>query len=1718
MESRTSEGMLAAARCIGRHLLLSSIISPTHIADSNALSVAEKFDGVCLVVNTSEANPTLTESDYVFINKVVLDMVQESFDVHTQAISGKLPTAKVTELNARLRSTASKFAQLIRASAQLPLLVSTFHSLIKKSLNYFTQPSSWEDQADEDDGAYTFSFDADDMVAPMSSQDVESNTSTPSSSPVVFPISVLCSALISIFTSDAWIEHQQAWLSSQFTYIVTSLASMIPNTCMSGRLTMMRGVVDALFAVYGHEQKLDAAIQMWSNVRSLDNGPVHEVGKLMLVCNIAATIFSSECETKYEEEFWTIVMQGLKNTRSSTQRKKAVFVLKLWLANIHEGESLPSSSSTPSYPLMHSGTPLNEIDVRNTKIWWDMFILIIETIEEKQIHIITPVMQKLYLLTQRVADGVSPVPFQWLEVIFTFMFQHERVRVRLLGLTVFCSLSFSRGDRLPNQVFLFGDVLSCLGQLTLYKPSNSEEEDAKSPRPGALFKPFFLSYFNTVEKDGVEAVATAKQHFIKGIAHQVKNTAPILLLMEVMMEWPVHDNVFDKKTLSALLTSARTSKTAQEPGLRSATATATLRVIMHNIISAASGGIEYLKEIGAMFAIADYSDTFTFADEFWKLVSSWWITLASTVYSGNHQAMEAILTDFITPVPSPSSSSSTSAPSVPSKEHCFTVTIMLLLLVNNAEDAKYLCSLLSGHAANMATRTHMHRQTKARVLLLLSSVVEAIVVTRQGELRGDSNMSIIFQEQRPSQTALAASMEKIVQAMIRDIQSSIVSYITTMWSEPCVVVMFSVDCFMAEANVFLITSKFSSMREVAGFDELEKKAWTWMKNGSDMQRVLGACILSCTPTLHHMSSDVALLETVVSAVLDVKVPARALSDEENKQIHAIVKMQTKAKLPLPEIRQFFLFFSWAAVSHMIHTYIYSASHPHLSYFHPYILYSSTESIASRILPRSFVSKMLSYARLSIDGVYLEDAASIITVAALCVQHSGVTNTTDEDRQVVNQVRDLGRISLDFLVSESARHGVSLGFNVLHSVSSLFLNYAVMNLCIVDDTMTTFVIENAMRVHKLAKGECGIERRGILLPVAMWLTRYFSNQFTQKNVNENVVTLFASFLPLMIELTVYGSNPETGLHTALNMLRYTCAKGWCTVPLPPHLCSYLESRVMRTVMTTFFISLPPAIVPIILAQSLQAEQQTYDDMEASLNYHANTEYHKRRFRIMQLLVTLSNLCPFGDSVDSITSKVKEVVGKSGRDLLKELSDKCLERTNTERLLSIRYMCEWVLMISVARGIITFDSLTPTLNDDDVRPGYVCSVLTVGWRLVATAKIYDEAWVNLAEHLMEYALPTSLSLYTTCKLYGAATFFFLYEFLEKTLPTHEKIAPLLADKMRQRAMRMLSQHELKKHVDKLQADFLFSTFHPTMEWCSDFMYDSCPRMYQLRLDERVPPSLFNAIMTKSVTGLHQPQIDNGVAIGAIGGRSFLESERQCVKDAFVGTRSKTEVVKDRDEDNEDASNDVLKPLPPVGEGVDAVTIGGDVQKKIDTFALLASADAIGNENETFSARHTGRIRSDLIVVASLVALPTNLGGLCRTCEIFNVNTLTIPHERITHAKDFTALSVSSERWQNVEVVAPDAVIDYCKKKKAEGYAIVGIEQTAESKPLQHFVFEKKTVLVLGDEAKGIPADILNVMDMTVEIPQRGFIRSLNVHVSGSLVIYKYFEQQLHAEATQ
>lgn len=106
------------------------------------------------------------------------------------------------------------------------------------------------------------------------------------------------------------------------------------------------------------------------------------------------------------------------------------------------------------------------------------------------------------------------------------------------------------------------------------------------------------------------------------------------------------------------------------------------------------------------------------------------------------------------------------------------------------------------------------------------------------------------------------------------------------------------------------------------------------------------------------------------------------------------------------------------------------------------------------------------------------------------------------------------------------------------------------------------------------------------------------------------------------------------------------------------------------------------------------------------------------------------------------------------------------------------------------------------------------------------------------------------------------------------------------------------------------------------------------------------------------------------------------------------------------------------------------------------------------------------------ATLIDKIPNLGGLARTSEIMNASCLVINNRAVVETEEFRGVSVTSEKWLPVYEVREKELAAYLEFQKSNGYKILGLEQTANSKMLHEFKFPQKCLLLLGKEKEGIP----------------------------------------------
>jgi len=89
------------------------------------------------------------------------------------------------------------------------------------------------------------------------------------------------------------------------------------------------------------------------------------------------------------------------------------------------------------------------------------------------------------------------------------------------------------------------------------------------------------------------------------------------------------------------------------------------------------------------------------------------------------------------------------------------------------------------------------------------------------------------------------------------------------------------------------------------------------------------------------------------------------------------------------------------------------------------------------------------------------------------------------------------------------------------------------------------------------------------------------------------------------------------------------------------------------------------------------------------------------------------------------------------------------------------------------------------------------------------------------------------------------------------------------------------------------------------------------------------------------------------------------------------------------------------------------------------------------------------------------------------------------------------------------------DAVTELKSKGYQVFAIEQVENSTMLTDLQLEKnrKYAAVLGNEVKGVQQSVVDMCDGCIEIPQFGTKHSLNVSVTGGIIIWEFFKKLNH-----
>jgi len=150
---------------------------------------------------------------------------------------------------------------------------------------------------------------------------------------------------------------------------------------------------------------------------------------------------------------------------------------------------------------------------------------------------------------------------------------------------------------------------------------------------------------------------------------------------------------------------------------------------------------------------------------------------------------------------------------------------------------------------------------------------------------------------------------------------------------------------------------------------------------------------------------------------------------------------------------------------------------------------------------------------------------------------------------------------------------------------------------------------------------------------------------------------------------------------------------------------------------------------------------------------------------------------------------------------------------------------------------------------------------------------------------------------------------------------------------------------------------------------------------------------------------------------------------------------------------------------------------------------------------------------IIMLDEITSSENVGSIARSAAALGINSYLLPKQG-PHPFGRRALRVSMGYTSLLKTHLYKNLTFTIKALKTMGYTIYGAEITEDSTPLSKVTISEKWVLLMGHEGRGLSEEVLALCDKVVHIEMMPYVKSFNVAVASSILMYQ-FKQNLHKD---
>ncbi|HFQ61964.1 MAG TPA: RNA methyltransferase [Epsilonproteobacteria bacterium] len=143
---------------------------------------------------------------------------------------------------------------------------------------------------------------------------------------------------------------------------------------------------------------------------------------------------------------------------------------------------------------------------------------------------------------------------------------------------------------------------------------------------------------------------------------------------------------------------------------------------------------------------------------------------------------------------------------------------------------------------------------------------------------------------------------------------------------------------------------------------------------------------------------------------------------------------------------------------------------------------------------------------------------------------------------------------------------------------------------------------------------------------------------------------------------------------------------------------------------------------------------------------------------------------------------------------------------------------------------------------------------------------------------------------------------------------------------------------------------------------------------------------------------------------------------------------------------------------------------------------------------------------IIMLDEISSTQNIGAIARSAAAIGINSYLLPSYG-PHPYSRRALRVSMGHISMLKTHIYSDIKTTIHALKKKGYYIYAAEVTQDSTPLAHVKVKPKWVLLLGHEGTGLSKEILALCDEVVTIEMMEGVKSFNVGIAASIMMYQF-----------